>query len=175
MIKYTLVILSIIALYSCSGGNENVLNAPVYEGPISEVYDAVNYYSDSAVVKLKIETPVRLNFENGDMEFPEGVFIEFYDKKGGMTNTLSSNHCYYTKEDNEYKATGNVEMVGLVSKEKLLTEELFWNIKEEKIYTDKFVMIETENQIVKGEGLEADQEFTTWTMKKTTGIIDMTE
>ena len=173
MIKYPLILLSIVAIYSCSGNDGRVLNAPIYEGPISEVYNAVNYYSDSAVVKLKIESPVRWNYESGDIEFPEGVFIEFYDKKGKKTNTLQSNHCYYTREKNEYKATGNVVMEGLVTNEKLMTEELFWNIKDEKIFTEKFVMIETESQIIKGEGLEANQEFTTWTMKKTTGIIDM--
>ncbi len=165
----------ILVIYSCTGNSENVLNQPVYEGPISEVYDAVNYYSDSAVVKLKIESPLRWNYENGDMEFPQGVFIEFYDKNGETTNTLRTNHCYYTKEDNEYKATGNVEMEGLISKEKLVTEELFWDIKDEKIHTDKAVMIVTENQIIKGKGLEADQEFTSWTMKETTGVIDMTD
>ena len=169
------LLLSLIILYSCTGNSDDVLKTPVYEGPVSEVYNAVNYYSDSAVVKLKIESPVRWNYEEGDIEFPKGVFIEFYDTKGDKTNTLKANHCYYTKADNEYKATGNVEMEGLQSNEKLVTEELFWNIKDEKIYTDKAVMIVTENQIIKGKGLEADQEFTSWTMKETTGIIDMSE
>ncbi len=167
------ILVVLLLLISCSGNNENILNIPEYEGPISEVYDATHYYSDSAVVKLKIETPVQWDFENGDQEFPEGIFIEFFDNLGQTTNTLRADHCKYTFEDKVYKATGNVVMKGIKTNEQLNTEELFWDMDKERVYTDKFVMIETENQIVKGNGLESNQDFTEWEIKNSVGTISL--
>ena len=41
----------------------------------------------------------------------------------------------------------------------MLTELLFWDKKEERLYTDKKVTIETEGQLITGLAFEADQEF----------------
>jgi hypothetical protein len=48
---------------------------------------------------------------------------------------------------------------------------LFWDEKKELIYTNKFVKITTENEVIWGEGLEANQEFTDWKIKNVKGTI----
>ena len=173
--KYLIYIGIIITVASCNSSNNEVLNIKQYEGPVMEVYDIVDYYSDSAMVKIKIEAPVKLDFENGDYEFPKGIFIEFYDKNGEVTNTLKANYTQYNHETREYKATGDVVMKGLKNKEQLNTEELFWNPDEEIVYTDKFVRIETESQIVKGKGLHSNQDFTEWSIENSIGTINLDE
>ena len=72
-----------------------------------------------------------------------------------------------------YKGEGNVIVRNLKKKEQLNSEELFWNLKEEKIFTEKFVRIETEDEILLGEGLEASQDFENYTIKNPTGIISI--
>lgn len=167
------VIILFFALASCSSENEELLNLPEYKGPIQEFHESSILYSDSAVVKLKIEAPVRFEFQSGDREFPEGIYIEFYDVDGNLTNTLKANYCYYDSEEEVYKATGNVVVKGLKTEEQLNTEELFWNPKEEKIYTDKFVRIETAGEITMGHGLEAAQDFSSYTIEQSSGSISL--
>lgn len=170
-----LLLITVLAtlFFGCSGDNTEVLNRPKYTGPINEGYDVTTLYSDSAVVKLKFEAPVVHDFENGDGEYPEGIYLEFYDKEGEMTNTLRADYCYFYSDKNEYKASGDVVMRSIKEKQQLNTEELFWNQKEEKVYTDKFVRIETEDQITMGEGLEAAQDFSWYTIKDSRGTISL--
>jgi hypothetical protein len=57
----------------------------------------------------------------------------------------------------------------------LQTEELFWSPKDKKIYTDKFVIITTPTEIIKGEGLVANEDFSYYEIQKPTGIIALDE
>ena len=41
----------------------------------------------------------------------------------------------------------------------LETEELFWDERREKIYSNKFVVITRPDEVIYGHGFEADQDF----------------
>jgi LPS export ABC transporter protein LptC len=115
------------------------------------------------------------DYQNGDREFPKGLYLEFYDKDKNILSTLRTDYCYYQLEEDVYKATGNVEIYGKDKNQKLNTEELFWNRKEERVYTDKFVRIEKEGEILTGTGLDANQDFSEYTINKPEGNFDMEE
>jgi len=174
-VQFVIIILGSIIWMACDDQNKNVLNVKEYEGPAVEVYDIVSYYSDSAQVKLKLETPVQLEFDNNDKEFPEGIYLEFYDEEGNITNTIVANYCYYKAKDELWKATGDVVVKSIINKEQLNTEELFWDPKKEIIFTEEFVRIESDKEIIMGHGLEADQDFSSYTIKKSTGTITLDE
>ena len=55
--------------------------------------------------------------------------------------------------------------------ERLSTQELTWNKEKKKIYTDKYVQIETEDAILRGDGFEADERFTRYKILKPKGPI----
>ena len=65
---------------------------PIYEGPILELTNATTYYSDSAVVRIKLEAPKQLEFENKDREFKEGIYLEFYEPDGTLSSNLKANY-----------------------------------------------------------------------------------
>lgn len=168
-------IIFLLGLAACSSNNDELLNLPTYEGPIQEFHGSTILYSDSAVVKIKIDAPVRYDYESGDQEFAQGIYIEFYDVNGDLTNTLKADYCYYNSEEKVYRATGDVVVKGLETREQLNTEELFWNPETEKIYTEKFVRIETDGEITMGHGLEAEQDFSSYTIKKSSGSIRLNQ
>lgn len=142
-----------------------------YTGPGVEADNITTLYSDSARIKLKLVAQKQLEFLNGDREFPEGLYLEFYENDGSITSTMRADYCYYTKEDDLYKATGDVVIKGVKKKELLNTEELFWSQKEEKVFTEKFVRIEKDGEIHMGDGLEAKQDFSEYKMLKSRGTI----
>ena len=164
----------LISFTSCNDDKE-IDDLKEYTGPHLEVDSVVTLYSDSAQVVVRLEAAKQLQFENGDQEFPQGIFITFFEKDGTTSSTLKANKAYYYKEEDLYTAIGNVIVKSFVKKEQLNTEELNWKRDEERIFTDKFVRIETEEDIHMGEGLTARQDFSNWKILKPTGEIIIKE
>jgi len=155
----------------CQNTEEALDEVEVYEGPIYEVADLKLWYSDSAVVRLMVQAPLMKEFENGDQEYPEGIYVEFYDQDSTVSSTLTGDQAYFTKETNTYRAFGNVQLESLKKNQKLTTEELFWNVNDEQVYTEKFVIIETADDVLHGEGLTADQDFSSYRILRPTGEL----
>ena len=171
-IMRALIILSIISAFvlSCNGNKTTLDDIQEYQGPILEIDSGVTIYSDSAVTRLVMYANKQLEFESGDREFPNGIFIEFFED-GVIAATLKANSGYYNREEDKYTALGNVVVENFKEKNKLNTEELNWTPKDEKIYTDKFVTIESETEILNGEGLTANQDLTSYEVLKPTGFV----
>ncbi len=112
-----------------------------------------------------------LEFKNGDQEFPEGLYLEFYNENGVMTSTLKSNQAYKFKEENKWRARGNVEIINIEKQQQLNTEELFWTPATKKIFTEKFVTIKLESEVIYGIGLDAAQDLSYYTIKDPKGEI----
>jgi LPS export ABC transporter protein LptC len=162
------------ASFSCSE-TRSVDDMTLYEGPILELTNIVTYYSDSAVVRLKLEAPKQLEFENNDSEFPDGLYLEFYDKDGSISATLEANYAYKYSKEEKWRALRNVVIRNIENDEEVHTEELFWEPDKELVYTNKFVRIETEDQILMGEGMEASQDFSWWRILDARGTISLDE
>ncbi len=141
----------------------------LYEGPLSEAEDVVMYYSEKEVVKVMLKAKQIFEFQNGDREFPEGIYIEFFDEFGKMTSTLKANSAYYFKEENKWRGRGAVEVINLEKQEQLNTEELFWKQDTKKIFTDKFVTIKLQNEVIYGTGLDAAQDLSSYQIKNPEG------
>lgn len=173
------VILPLIFLallcWSCSESSSGSNEVKPYDGPLIEVDNMVTLYSDSAIVRVKVEAQKQLEFESGDSEFPEGIYIEFYKVDGSISSTLKANKGYYNKEENLYTALGDVVVNSYEKDQKLNTEELHWKQDEDKIYTDKFVRIETAEEILMGEGLTSNQDFTDYRILNPTGELNIKE
>ena len=171
----TLLIIGAHLLFNCQSKTDDVLEIQEYTGPIIELGHAVTYYSDSARVKMRMEAPKQLEYGTGDREFPEGLFLEFFDTNGEPTSTLRADYCYYTKKEDLYKATGNVVVQDVETNDRLNTEELFWNQKKEEVFTEKFVRIEKDGELHVGDGLEAKQDFSYWKILNSKGTIRLNE
>ena len=168
-----LYILPILFSLSCS---KNELKEPlIYEGPLSEAENVELFYSESEKVKVKMVAALVYEYENGDREFPNGIYLEFYDEFENLESTLRANEAYFFQKDNKWRGRGNVEVKNIRKKEQLNTEELFWKPKDEKIYTEKFLTIRQEDQILTGEGLEAHQDLSLYKITKPSGVIDLKE
>lgn len=170
----SLFLITTFNMLSCSD-TRSVDEMALYEGPILELTDIESYYSDSAVVRMKLVAPKQLEFENNDSEFPEGLYVEIYDKDGVISSTLEANYAYKYNKENKWRALRNVIVKNIENDEQLHTEELFWEPQKELVYTNKFVRIETEDQILMGEGMEASQDFSWWRILDARGTISLDE
>lgn len=144
-------------------------------GPFRETYNVLTLYSDSAKVLIKLQAPLQEDFENGDMIFPDGIGVEFYEQGSIVTSTLRANYGKQERNKDLYLVRGNVVVHNIKKQEKLETEELYWNKAKAQIYTDKFVKITTPEEILMGHGLQANQDFSNYKIKKVTGVFSLKE
>jgi LPS export ABC transporter protein LptC len=140
-----------------------------YTGPLREAAGVEMLYSEKDRVKVKMQAKKILEFKNGDQEFPEGLYLEFFNELGVMSSTLKANQAFYFKEKNQWRGRGKVEVKNLEKQQQLNSEELFWNPATKKIFTEKFVTIKLENEVIYGTGLDATQDLSSYIIKKPEG------
>jgi len=118
-------------------------------------------YSDSALIKVRIEAPTMLTYlDRNDprQEFPDGVKVEFFDPAGTITSILTAKYGIRLDKKNQIIVRDSVVWQS-VEREKLETEELIWDERDEKVFTQKFVVITRPEEIITGHGFELDQNF----------------
>ncbi|MDH5365987.1 MAG: LPS export ABC transporter periplasmic protein LptC [Cyclobacteriaceae bacterium] len=175
MNKVLPIVVLLAVAFSCNKRERVTKVQKEYDGPMLELEDVVFYYSDSALVKVKGITPHRMEYANGDQEFPKGLYLEFYDDNGKIESTIDANVAFYNKEEDRWLGQEGVVVVEDESGKNLKTEELYWKPAEEKIYTEKFVTITSEDEVLYGKGLEAKQDLSEYTIKNPTGDFHLEE
>lgn len=148
--------------FSCKTEQPKLSDLEEYTGPGFESTGVQVIMSDSTFLKVQLTGNKQVQHRNGDLEFPEGIKVVFYNKAGEPISQITAQEGYKAAEENVYRARGDVVVQDLVEKKTLSTEELYWNPDEKTIYTDKFVTIETAEELVLAEGLKAPQDFSTY-------------
>ena len=155
----------LLTLSACEDDKKDIKKEE-YKGPISEVYGINMAYTDSAKLVVKMSTEAQLTMANEDKKYPKEVRIFFFDKKGNNTTKLRGDSAVYMKTTNLYRIMGRVQINNQVKNEVLETDELFWNPNTKKIYSNKAVDIKTPEQTIHGIGMDSNQDFTQYTIRK---------
>ncbi len=112
----------------------------------------------------KVDEPVEKNI------FPSGIQVFIYNQNLETVATIFSDFAIQDKYEKLVEVQKNVILKNL-NNEQLNTEKLFWDREKETIYTDDFVTISTDNEIIMGYGFVTDQAFSTYTLSNITGTI----
>ncbi|MFN5168569.1 MAG: LPS export ABC transporter periplasmic protein LptC [Cyclobacteriaceae bacterium] len=163
----SLILLVVSLVWACAKP-ENQVPEP-YTGPMRVAEHVDMLYHEKNQLKIKLIAKKILEHQNGDREFPEGVYLEFYDERGELQSTLQANEAFYFKEENKWRGRGNVIVINLQKNQQLNTEELFWKPDTKRIFTEKFVNIKLDQEVIYGTGLEAAQDMSEYEIKKTEG------
>ncbi len=131
-------------------------------------------YSTDAHVRARLTSKELKRFVTRKpyLEFNKGVSVTFFDEQLIQSSKLTAGYGRVDEQTNEMIAKNNVEV--LTSKnEKLNTEELIWDSKNKKIYSEQFVTIQTKDEIIYGDGIEANEDMTNYKIKKIRGTISL--
>jgi LPS export ABC transporter protein LptC len=134
-------------------------------------------YSDSAVIRVKVVAPVMKRYtEKTDPreEFPNGLKVDFFDMEKNVNSWLTA------KSGIRYQQQGKIIVRDSVvwkskTKEQLETSELIWDEKEERVYTNKFVVVRRPGEILYGYGFESNQDFTRSKIRAIEGRLKVDE
>ncbi len=150
-------------LFSCENDIAEINRLFSEEDTAKEIArDVTILYSDSAVIKVKVQSPTLERYvdrKDPHEEFPDGLHVSFFDKNGKIDSWLTA------KGATRYEQKGIMIVRDSVvwesrTKERLETEELIWDDALSKVYTNKFVIIRRPGEIIYGHGFESNQDFT---------------
>ncbi len=166
------IILLLFLITSC-GSDLKEIDYIVNEDQLAyeEALDINMIYSDSAIVRVNIKGPKMLRLldkENPRQEFPEGIEVVFFSPNNRAQSTLTANYAVRFDKKNEIHIRDDVIWKSY-NGEQIETEELIWEEKNEKVYSNRFVKITKPDEVIYGYGFEANQDFTEWTINAVEG------
>ncbi|MCX6234636.1 MAG: LPS export ABC transporter periplasmic protein LptC [Bacteroidetes bacterium] len=170
-----LVLLSIPFYQACENDIKTVgLFSRIDTLPVESVKEIQVIQSDSGRITFILTSQQLNRYEGNDpyMEFPKGFKIIFYDSAMQIKSQLTADYGVSFERRKIMEAKNNVEVINYQKNEKLNTEHLVWDQKKKLIYSDVFVKITSPDKTIFGEnGLEADEQFNSYTLKKAKGEI----
>lgn len=133
----------------------------------------ISLISDSGVTRYRANAKEWLVYGKAKEPywyFPEGIYVEKFDSLFHTEASIVADTAYYYDKQGLFRFVGQVEVKSLQG-EHFETEELFWNQKEDKVYSDRFIRIEQEDKIITGVGFESNQNMTRYTIRESRGVF----
>jgi len=167
-----LLFMVILLLAACTHNSLDDINRlkEKEKQPLLTGVDVVIEYTDSATLKARLNTPLMREFPRpyNYTELPNGVYIEFYNRSGSVTSRMKSRYAIHDKNKDLMEARQDVVVIN-ENGEKLNTEKLVWDNTNRTLETDAFVKITKKEEILIGEGLEANESFTRYKILRPQG------
>lgn len=140
--------------------------------PVQTIKNAHITYSDSGRIQFLIEAAQvdRYPGEEPRDEFTGGLKVTSYNSDGEIESEITAEEATNYPETHMMIARDSVMLKDREGKI-LQTELLTWDEESDRIYTDKFVKITTPTEILYGDGLEANQDFTRYEIQNIKGRI----
>ena len=133
-------------------------------------------YSDSARIKYRVLAPeyIKVNREKEKYEeFPKGIHVLSYDPAGKMIGSIKAKYAKKLEDEMLWEARNEVVIINAEGK-KLETELLYWDMKKELIYSDRYVKLSADGQIIEGNnGFQSDQNLNHPVFENISGSIEV--
>jgi len=129
--------------------------------------------SDSGVTRFRIVTPIWYVYDEADepyWRFPEGLKLDKYDLFFRKEASVESDSATYLKNKQIWRLDGHVNITNVMN-EKFLTNQLFWDQRQHKLYSDSFIHIERPDKVLEGYGFDSNEQLTRYSIRNVSGIF----
>lgn len=141
--------------------------------PTMTTLDVSTLISDSGITRYRIITPLWYVFDEAKeptWRFPDGLHVQTYDMRMRPEATIDCDTAIFYKNKQLWRLKGYVNIRNTVG-EKFLTEELFWDQRMQKVYSDSFIHIERDQKVIEGYGFESNETMTRYHVLRVSGIF----
>ncbi len=166
-----------VLLSSCENDLSKVkLYAKAENSPVETAKNIKIIYSDSAKVQVEVKAPQmdRYETENPYFEMPKGLQATFFDDQLRVKSKMDADYGIRYEREQKMEARKNVVVVNERG-EQLNTEHLIWDEKKEKLMSDEFVKITTKDEVIYGNGFEANQDFSKYKIFNVKGTFPINQ
>lgn len=183
MTRYAQVALSVVGsailLFSCSGAKEES-SSSAEEAMMTEYSEDLSIInSQNGRRSYHFVTPLLEGYtlaREPYREFRKGIKITTYqdDSLSSVDAVLTANYAIYYENRELWEAKGNV-VVEKSDGKTLYTQQLFWNARTGKIYSnvDSKIVQNNGRDVFIGEGFESDEEFKDWRFRRMKGRMEV--
>lgn len=164
---------------SCSEQKSDKIAAVVDRSAIPRLHalDITTVISDSGITRYRISAPQWDVYDRAATpywEFPVGIHFERFDENLKIDANIHSKYARFNENEQVWELRGNVRMTNIKG-ELFETEHLFWNQREERIYSDTIVKITQTTRIINAVGFESNQQMTKYLFKGTRGVFPVVD
>ncbi|MDE6022329.1 MAG: LPS export ABC transporter periplasmic protein LptC [Muribaculaceae bacterium] len=145
--------------------------------PSMSTVNVATLISDSGIIQYKIVSPLWNIYDEVDTpywNFPKGIYLQKYDRNFKVIASVAADSAKFYRLQNLWQLDGNVEMRKEPG-ELFLTQQLFWDQRRNKLYSDSFIHIETPERMLEGHGFESNDRLTKYSIRRPTGIFPVEE
>jgi LPS export ABC transporter protein LptC len=146
---------------SCKDKNEHLI-AFVYDPEVvpTMITDSVTtLISDSGITRYKLVTEVWKVFDKAKEPywyFPEGIYLEQFTPDFNTEATVTADTAWYYSQKDLWKLTKNVHVENMEG-DIFESEELYWDQKNKRVYSDQYIEIKRGVTEMKGYGFESNE------------------
>ncbi len=150
-------------VYSCKGKLAEAEVISLEETPVQIVDDMFIVQTENSIMKVRAEAPLMERYERDTLSyelFPKGIEVYGYTEDGNLETEITADnaiHLKYNDGRESWEAFGNVVVKNLINQETMETDTLYWDQKNEKIYTHCYVRMYSPDGFMQGYGMESDQ------------------
>jgi len=176
---FAVVVMLLLFTASCNGDNKEVV-VVAFDPETTYTLRTTDYttqFSDSGITRYRAIAKEFLKFDKAKEPFsyfPEGIYVEKFDTLFNIEASLKADTAYNYEKKGLWKLIGNVRVENLEGK-KFETSLLFWDQKEEKVYSDKYIRIQEDDKIITGIGFESNQNMTQYKIFNSQGVFPVSE
>ncbi len=162
-------------LFSCSDHAKQA--EPLNEETlISRVVDSMQVITSENGQKTNVfTTPLMEDYEFAKVPFTEyrkGIEMVSYDSLGMVSSRVVADYALHWTARDLWELKGNVVVVG-ENERTLNSQQLTWDRKTKKIYSNVDSKVEEGQDVFIGEGFEADDDFNRWTFRRLKGRVSV--
>ena len=154
----------VMSLFSCRDKNEGLVTF-AYDPdsvPTEITHTFSTLISDSGVTRYKLVADMRMVFDKAKEPywfFPEGLYLEQFTPDFEIEATVEADTAWYYSVKGLWKLKKNVHVENIKG-EQFDSEELFWDQKTDKVFSDSYIEIKSGNTELKGYGFESNLSMT---------------
>lgn len=141
-------------------------------------HDVSMLVSDSGLIKYHAIAPIWYRYDldkkNPYQYFPEGLVLNQIDQQRNIVSHIQADTAYNYENTDLWHLIKNVQIYN-VQGDKFRTNDLYWDARNHKVYSDSFIHIERNYDILEGYGFTSNDAFTEYEVRQTTGIFEVKE
>ena len=145
--------------------------------PTMATNDVLTIISEAGYTRYRITAPLWNMFEEAKephWTFPKGITCEELDDNFDPISTIKCDSAYFDKKQSVWTLTGNVR-INTTAGDIVNTDELMWDQRGHKLYSDAFIHIEKQGRIIEGYGYESNERLTTYKLRQVEAIFPIDE
>jgi LPS export ABC transporter protein LptC len=174
MLRRTGILCLVLLLAACKNDLDQLAAIEMDADAPDRVTQQVEYlYSDSGVVRNRLRAGrVSEYIAKGTerTELDQGIELVFLQPDGSKGSVLTARKGSILPKDERMVVEENVVFVNQRG-ERLETERLVWDQDSNRIWTDEPVRIRRGRDIIHGEGLDANEDFSRYRIRRITGQV----